>query len=236
MLKTQNCGELRPEHVGQEVTLAGWVHRRRDQGGLIFIDLRDRWGITQIRIDQENQPQAHAIASTCAANTSFRCAARSSPAPGRHGESEAGDRRDRSHPDRDDILNAAKTPPFLINGDEAVDEEARMRYRYLYLRRPQMQDKHHPAPPGRQVHPRLPGRARFHRNRDADPVQDDAGRRARLSRAQPPDAGHVLRAAAKPAAVEAAADGGGLRALFPDRPLLPRRRPARQPPAGIHPA
>ena len=62
MLKSHTCGELRAENAGQAVTLAGWVNRRRDQGGLIFIDLRDRWGITQVVINQETSPEAHAIA------------------------------------------------------------------------------------------------------------------------------------------------------------------------------
>src|SRR6476469_5357764 len=63
MFRTHTCGELRPEHAGQETLLAGWVHRRRDHGPLIFIDLRDRYGITQVVFDSTVAPEAHAIAS-----------------------------------------------------------------------------------------------------------------------------------------------------------------------------
>jgi aspartyl-tRNA synthetase len=140
MLKTQNCGELRPAHAGQEVTLAGWVHRRRDQGGLIFIDLRDRWGITQVRIDQENQPEAHAAASELRGEyvIQVRGHVHTRPAGTANPKLETGEIE--VIPTEIVVLNEAKTPPFLISGDEAISEEARMKYRYLYLRRPSMQE------------------------------------------------------------------------------------------------
>jgi len=63
VLKSHYCGELRSEHAGSEVTLAGWVHRRRDQGGLIFLDLRDSTGLVQVVINQKSAAAAHAVAS-----------------------------------------------------------------------------------------------------------------------------------------------------------------------------
>src|SRR5262245_17091941 len=140
MLKTQNCGELRSAHAGQEVTLAGWVHRRRDQGGLIFIDLRDRWGITQVRIDQENQPEAHAVASGLRGEyvIQVRGTVHLRPAGTANPKIETGEIE--VIPTAIQVLNEAKTPPFLISGDDsiAISEEARMKYRYLDLRRPSM--------------------------------------------------------------------------------------------------
>lgn len=139
MLKTHNCGELRPAQEGQTVMLAGWVNRRRDQGGLIFIDLRDRWGITQIVIDQTVSPQAHAVANEARSEYVLQI---------------EGDVRQRPegtvNPDLAtgqievaarsiQILNASKTPPFYMNQDTKIDETERMRYRYLDLRRPKMQ-------------------------------------------------------------------------------------------------
>lgn len=147
MLKTHNCGELRPDHAGQTVTLAGWVNRRRDQGGLIFIDLRDRWGITQIVIDQADAPDAHAIASATRSEFVLQVTGlvRVRPDGMANPELETGEIEVMVSDLK--ILNAAKTPPFLINQDSKIDEVERMRYRYLDLRRSRMQNnivlRHH---------------------------------------------------------------------------------------------
>ncbi|MBA3435097.1 MAG: aspartate--tRNA ligase, partial [Chloroflexi bacterium] len=66
------CGDARPEHVGRDVSLAGWVHRRRDLGQLIFLDLRDRYGITQVVIDATESPEAHIVASTVRSEYTLR--------------------------------------------------------------------------------------------------------------------------------------------------------------------
>jgi len=139
MLKTHTCGELRAEHVGQRVTLAGWVHRWRDQGGLIFLDLRDRWGLTQLTINQHTAPEAHALAQEARSEWVLQVTGtviRRPPGmenpdlPTGQIEIEVSDVV---------VLNRAKTPPFYINKDEKVEEALRMRYRYLDLRRPSMQ-------------------------------------------------------------------------------------------------
>lgn len=140
MLKTHTCGELRPDHAGQIVTLAGWVNRRRDQGGLIFIDLRDRWGITQIVIDQGAAPDAHATANAVRSEYVLQVVGevRIRPEGMANPELETGEVEvmvSELH-----VLNPAKTPPFLINQDSKIDEVERMRYRYLDLRRARMQN------------------------------------------------------------------------------------------------
>jgi aspartyl-tRNA synthetase len=139
MMKTHNCGELRPQHSGEQVVLAGWVNRRRDQGGVIFIDLRDRWGITQVVVNVENAPNAHAVASDVRGEyvIQVRGAVRVRPEGTANEELETGDIEVVA--EEIEILNAAKTPPFYINQETKIDEMVRMKYRYLDLRRPAMQ-------------------------------------------------------------------------------------------------
>jgi aspartyl-tRNA synthetase len=138
MLKSHTCGELRLEHVGQQVTLAGWVHRRRDHGSLIFIDLRDRFGYAQVVFNPEVSQAAYSIASNArieyviqvTGTVQRRPAGMENPdLPTGEIEVQATDAT---------LLNPAKTPPFYINREEEVDENLRLRYRYLDLRREQM--------------------------------------------------------------------------------------------------
>jgi aspartyl-tRNA synthetase len=139
MLKTANCGELRREQIGKTVTLAGWVHRRRDHGGLIFIDLRDRWGLTQIVFNPAASPDAHSIASTCRAEFVMRIegAVEARPAGQENPELATGEIEVLAA--RAEVLNPAKVPPFVISKDDSVDETVRLTYRYLDLRRERMQ-------------------------------------------------------------------------------------------------
>ena len=140
MLKSDYCGELRKEQAGQEVTLAGWVHRRRDHGGLIFIDLRDSTGLVQVVVNPQSAPEAHASASE--ARGEYVLQVRGEVAPRRPGTENA------TLPTgaieviarEVTILNPSKTPPFYINEESAVEELLRLRYRYLDLRRERMHE------------------------------------------------------------------------------------------------
>jgi aspartyl-tRNA synthetase len=138
--RTHTCGELRSTNAGQTITLMGWVNRRRDHGNLIFLDLRDRTGITQVVLDKEVSPAAHAKAE--AARSEYVVAV--TGVLRTRGEGLAnpnmptGDVELVAHSLL--LLNDAKTPPFPIADDSvAVNEEARLQYRYLDLRRPELQ-------------------------------------------------------------------------------------------------
>jgi len=140
MLKTKTCGELRLEHAGQEVLLAGWVHRRRDHGGLIFIDLRDRDGITQVVCDSEHAGGAHEAAGQVRSEyvIQVRGTVRPRPEGLRNPNLPTGDVEVLA--DELVVLNPSKTPPFYISdAGKEVDEALRLKYRYLDLRRPSMQ-------------------------------------------------------------------------------------------------
>jgi aspartyl-tRNA synthetase len=137
-LKTHNCGFLTLDHINQSVKLAGWVGRRRDHGGLIFIDLRDRSGLMQLVFDQQNGGELFALAESLRSEYVIAV------------EGEIVRRSDDNinpslptgeievHVSKMELLNRSKTPPFYIEDLLTVDENLRLRYRYLDLRRPEM--------------------------------------------------------------------------------------------------
>ena len=141
-LRSDVCGALRPSDVGRRVRLAGWIHRRRDHGSLVFIDLRDRYGIVQVVVDAAVAPEAHAALTD--ARSEWVIAVEGTVAARRAGtENEklatggievAGEVVT--------VLSQAKTPPFYINDTDApVDESLRLKYRYLDLRREPLRDR-----------------------------------------------------------------------------------------------
>ncbi|MBI4313032.1 MAG: aspartate--tRNA ligase [Chloroflexi bacterium] len=138
MLKTIPCGDVRATHAGQSVTLAGWVHRRRDHGGLIFIDLRDSRGLVQVVFNPELAPEAHRIAQSFRGEwvVQVEGVVRLRPTGTANPNLPTGETE--VYATRASVLNQAKTPPFDVTQDAAVDEALRLRYRYLDLRRPQM--------------------------------------------------------------------------------------------------
>ncbi len=139
MLKSHSCGELRKFHDQQEVTLAGWVAGRRDHGGLIFLDLWDRFGTTQITVDAERDAVAHAEATKIRTEYVVQVlgTVQDRPAGRENPELATGEIEVAASAVR--ILNASLTPPFYIreNTDD-TDEALRLKYRYLDLRRPPM--------------------------------------------------------------------------------------------------
>jgi aspartyl-tRNA synthetase len=139
MYKSYSCGELRVDQVGETVTLAGWVNRRRDHGGVTFIDLRDRDGIVQVVANPEISPEAHQSAIDLRGEwvVQVEGVVRRRPSGMENPNLATGDIEVEVHELK--TLNPAKTPPFLISKEEEVDEQTRLRYRYLDLRRERMQ-------------------------------------------------------------------------------------------------
>lgn len=140
MLKSHSCGELNKEHIGIKVSLCGWVDRRRDHGGLIFIDLRDREGVVQVVFNPEISKRCHEIAGEMRNEYVVRVSGEVAPRPPgtENPKLPTGDIEVIAH--NSDILNPSKTPPFYINEDAEVEESLRLKYRYLDLRRPRMRE------------------------------------------------------------------------------------------------
>ncbi|MCK5894783.1 MAG: aspartate--tRNA ligase [Endozoicomonadaceae bacterium] len=139
-MRSHYCGDLNASHEGQEVTLCGWVHRRRDHGGVIFLDLRDREGITQVVFDPDTV-DAFALADSARSEYVLTVTGRVRPRPDgtvnanmKTGEIEVLGKQL-------EILNTALTPPFQLDEYTDVGEDIRLKYRYVDLRRPDMQQK-----------------------------------------------------------------------------------------------
>jgi aspartyl-tRNA synthetase len=139
MLKTHSCGDLRAEHVGQTVTLAGWVNRTRDMGGVIFIDLRDRSGKSQIVINAGENAAAFAVAEQVSREYVLQVTGTVALRPAGMTNPDLPTGEIEVYVDEFIILNPSKTPPFMIDRDDVTDETLRLKYRYLDLRREKMQ-------------------------------------------------------------------------------------------------
>ncbi len=135
--RTHTCGDLRPAQLGQTVTLMGWVDRRRDHGSLIFLDLRDRYGVTQVRIDPDTP--CYETAKQLRSEYVIAVSGVTEPRP----EGMVNARLETGAVEvaatEIELLNVARTPPFMISGEGGANEDLRLKYRYLDLRRPEMQ-------------------------------------------------------------------------------------------------
>ena len=233
LARTHTCGALRAAHVGADVVLLGWVQKVRDLGAILFLDVRDRHGLTQVVV-QDDRGAARARQAAA------RGVRRRSPGPGgaarrRNGQRQAADRRDRG---------AGGDPDPAQRGQDAAVPHRRRAERLggdaasLPLPRPAAAAaaaEHRLAPPRDHGAAPLLRRAGLLGDRDPDSHQVDAGRRPRLPGAEPGPSRGVLRAAAVAADLQADPDDRRHGQVRADRPLLPRRGAARRSAARIHP-
>ena len=140
MYKDKNCGEVDESAIGSTITVAGWVHRRRDHGNLIFIDLRDRSGLLQVVFNPENSEIAHEIAGTLRSEWVVQIQGQViSRLPGAENPELFTGMLELSASDLI-VLNPSLTPPFEVSENTDVDDNTRLKYRFVDLRRPRMQE------------------------------------------------------------------------------------------------
>ena len=140
MLRTISCGEVRKNHIGSRVELAGWVDRRRDHGNLIFIDLRDREGLVQVVFNPETAPEQHAVAERLRSEWVVQVGGlvRARPEGAENPKLATGAIEVAA--EAVEVLNESRTPPFEVGADAEVDELLRLKHRYVDLRRAPMRD------------------------------------------------------------------------------------------------
>ena len=139
-MRSHYCGDLREEHIGQEITLTGWVHRRRDHGGVIFLDLRDREGIAQVVFDPDREA-SFALADSCRNEFVVKVNGLVRARPEGTTNADMGTGAIEVLGKEMEILNKAETPPFQLDEHQQVGEDVRLRHRYVDLRRPEIQQK-----------------------------------------------------------------------------------------------
>jgi aspartyl-tRNA synthetase len=137
MFKTHTCGELRQSHVGQTITLAGWVHRRRDHGGVIFIDLRDREGLTQVVFRPEEHPQVSEAAHGLRGEDVIQITGKVAPRLTGTENAKLATGEIEVIASELTVLNKSDVPPFPLDS-KLANEDLRLNYRYLDLRRGEM--------------------------------------------------------------------------------------------------
>ena len=140
LLKTINAGDVRSAHVGKTIALAGWVHRRRDHGNLIFIDLRDREGLVQVVFNPDVAAEAHRVAASLRNEWVVQVTGRVERRPDGTENPQLPTGEVEVVSERVAVLAESRTPPFYVNDESEVDELLRMQYRYLDLRRAGMRD------------------------------------------------------------------------------------------------
>ena len=140
MMRSHPCGSLNASQVGQSVSLAGWVHTRRDHGNLIFIDLRDRWGLVQLVFNPETNPSVHGQAEKLRPEFVVRIQGKVRQRPAGTENPKISTGQIEVLAENLEILNESPTPPFEIASDSDVSEDLRLKYRFLDLRRIDMQE------------------------------------------------------------------------------------------------
>ena len=140
LLKSISCGALRDENVGESVTLSGWVHRRRDHGNLIFIDLRDREGLVQVVFNPETAENAHKVAENLRNEWVVQIIGEVIKRPAGTENLDMPTGTVEVYAEHLTVLNQSLTPPFYVNEEVSVDENLRLKYRYIDLRRKGMKD------------------------------------------------------------------------------------------------
>ena len=225
MKRTHHCNELRPAHIGQMVTLTGWVHSRRDLGGLIFIDVRDREGRTQTVFDPSDLPKelferAAALRSECVIRVAGKV--RQRPEGTNNPKIPTGEVEVMVK--ELEVLNVADVLPFPGGRPGSGEQGERGIAPEISLPRfaPAGDGaQSSPAQQSRHGHAAIPGRTGISRNRNAAAVQIHARRRAGISGAEPRQPRAVLRTAAVAAAVQANPHGRRHRAVLSTGPLFP---------------